>query len=155
MKKLLFITLAVLFLASPALGQNIDLDRLSEAIHQSIQEEIPGVTCRRGQPIQGSGSVLVGSCVFGENVLKVSVIAYASSEIARNRFREFAALKRDKEATADVGEEGYAWGFRKSKVAFRKDRYNIYVSIDNGAVVDADRISKRFAKAVAKGIRNQ
>ena len=157
-KKLVLFVLASLLLVMPAaVGQTSsasDLDRLSDIIHQTLQHELPAVVCRRGQPIEGSGSVLVESCFSGENVLKLSVIPYASKELARSRFREFAALKRDREATADIGEEGYAWGFRKSNIAFREDRYNTYVSIDDSEVVDADKICKQFAKAVTKGLKN-
>ena len=156
MKKTLRLFALFSLLLTAVAGQNTapsDPDRVSAAIHQSLQDEMPTVVCRRGQPIEGSGSVLVESCFFEGNVIKLSVIPYASKDVAKNHFREFAALNKDKETVSDIGEEGYAWGFRKSKTAFSKDRYNVYVSID-GEIVDVDKVSKKFAKVVAKGLKD-
>src|SRR6185295_5156932 len=148
----LFALLSGLLITDAVMGQNPApsyLDTISDAIHRSLQDEMPAVRCQRGQPIKGSGVVLVESCFIGESVIKLSVIPFASKDLAKSQFRELAALKKDKEIAQDTGDEGYTWGYRKSKTAFTKDKYNVFVSINNGEVVDADKIVKRFAKVIA------
>ncbi len=148
----LFVLLLMITSAS-AQSEPADLDRLSEAIHQTVKEEMPQWMCRRGEPIKGSGNVLVESCFSGDTVIKLSVIPHPSRELASLRFREGAGLNRTKEVVNDLGDEGYAWGFQKSKFAFRKGRYSIFVSISDEEK-GADKISRQFAKTVAKGLKD-
>ncbi len=149
--------LLFLFLGTTRLAQSQtspELDRVSEAIRQSVSEEMPSVRCRRGEPMRGSGNVLVEACFAGSNVLKLSVIPYASKELAKTHFRRFVALGSDMESTADVGEESYTWGFRKSDLTFRKDRFNVYIGIDDASAPNAVNIMKDFGKAVAKALKD-
>lgn len=133
---------------------DVDLDRLSDVVDASISNEMAGWTCRRGDPIQGSQNVLVKSCLSGDNVVKISIVPFATSELARTRLRQFVSLGKSGENVSDLGDEAYSWGFKKSKFAFRKGRLNVYVSIADPQQPDAARISKQLARAVAKSLND-
>jgi hypothetical protein len=128
------------------------LDRISEVAQKAVETEMPGWKHRRGEPIKGSGDVLVESYSSGDTTIKLSVIPYASEEEAAGRMRSFKG--HDAEKLSDLGDEGHAWEYRRSKFAFKKHKLNIFVSIAAEDMTDKEKIAKQFAKVVADAVKD-
>jgi len=131
-----------------------DLDQISEAVQRAVQEKMPGWKHRRGQPITGSGNVLVESYSSKDATIKLSVIPYDSKEEAEKEIKDLFAKEGAQRRLADLGDEGCAWGYRGSKFAFRRHNLNVFVSIEADDMTDKEKVAKQFAKVVADALKD-
>ena len=115
---------------------------------------MPGWSHGRGEPFGGSKTVLVESYSSKDTNIKLSVIPYPSNEEAAKRMKDFGSMGEVMEKLSDLGDEGWAWGYRGSKFAFRRHNLNVFVSIDADDMRDKDKVAKQFAKLVADALKD-
>ncbi|MGH9906016.1 MAG: hypothetical protein ACRD8U_10615 [Pyrinomonadaceae bacterium] len=153
------------------LGQgDVDLDSLDHKIKQHLQSNILGWTHRRGQPITGSGNVLIEKWSSPNRGIKISIVPYKSAARAQEVIRHFLEFDKDVQEVKEIGNEAYAWGWEGTNLVFRKGKYLVYLSAGYDADSDPDlrmlepnekrrrqiqeirRINKEFAKHVATAV---
>ena len=105
-----------------------DLDRLDEKFRHHIEPAMSEWKYKRGKPTSEGENVLVQFWSFSERRVMISVMPYRSAQDAKQALQEFAKYLPNKETVPGYGDEAYAWGYGLSKIAFRRGRFNIYVS---------------------------
>jgi hypothetical protein len=143
-----------------------------EAVARELGEQAPGWLRRPVPPMEGSSNTVVDQWELGDFVVKVTITAHDSREEAADSVKkgkhhleveEAAARARGrsdfrliKEELTDVAEGGYAWqdAYGATAVAFRESNLTVYVSVVRPELNKDDRLSKEFAKHVAKALRS-
>lgn len=105
-----------------------DLDKLDEKFTRHIEKTMPGWKRERVEPVSKGENVLIQFWSLSERNVKISVVPHRSANEAREALQEFVRYDPDKEVLSGPGDESYAWGYGLSKIAFRKGRFNVYVS---------------------------
>lgn len=139
------VVLSGLFLTAALAQAQVDLDILEGKVVQHVKAIKPGWQHKRIEPITGSTNVLVANWSFPKRGVRVSIIPHKSAAEARAALRAFVKYDREKEELNDIGDEGYAWGFERSNVAFTKGKFNVFVSA--GADVDHDPDARRLSNS--------
>ena len=173
MKKLMFpcVILLLGLIAGPVVAQtDAEVTNLQEKANRHLEIKMPGWKHQHGEPIQGSGGVLVDFWQFEKRKVKIRVIPYASGRIAKEAFDEFKKYEPDREELKGFGDDAYSWGYALSNVTFRRGRFIVYVSSYAAVELDPDartltpeqtnqrqraemrKWSKEFAKHMATAI---
>jgi len=105
-----------------------DLGRLDEKFARHIEKMMPEWKHERAEPVSKDENVLIQFWSLSDRSVKISVVPHRSASEARDALQEFVKYDPEKEVLSGTGDEAYAWGYGLSKIAFRKGRFNVYVS---------------------------
>lgn len=161
----------LILLVSHALAQQSQtLDELDEKIKRHFEKALPGWKHERVEPFMKSENVLVEFWSLSNRKVKVSIMSYKSVEEARGVFKNHEKYSPNKELMTGLGDEAVASGYGSSEVAFRRGRYNVFISTTADVEADPDarslnqsqmnerqksemrRLSREFAKHVADAL---
>ncbi len=160
----------LIVLLSHAFAQTQVIDELDEKIKRHLEKTLPGWKYERVEPFMNSPNVLVQFWSSTNRKVKISVMPYNSVQEAQEVFKNHRRYSLNKEPVDSVGDDAVASGYGSSDVAFRKDKYNVYISTTADVESDPDargltqaqifereksemrRLSREFAKHVANAL---
>lgn len=143
-----------------------------DAVEREINEQAPGWVRTPVTPMAGSLNVIIDQWELGGFAVKVTITAHDSQEEAAESMKrgrrhleveEDAARARGKSdfrlvkgELPEVGEGGYSWedAYGATAVAFRERNLTVYVSVARPESNKDDKLSKEFARYVAKALRS-
>ena len=100
------------------------------------------------EPIKGSRNVSVNNWELNGQIVRVSILAYASHGEASEAMRGFASDVRTLDRLPELGDGGYSWGMGGSNICFRKGDLTIWVSTSVTNLRAAVKLTQEFAKEV-------
>jgi hypothetical protein len=160
----------LIVLLSHAFAQTQAIDELDEKIKRHLEKSLPGWKYERVEPFMNSPNVLVQFWCSANRKVKISVMPYNSVQEAEEVFKNHRRYSLNKEPVDSVGDDAVASGYGSSDVAFRKGKYNVYISTTADVEADPDardltqaqifereksemrRLSREFAKHVAEAL---
>lgn len=178
MKRMLISSIAAIILVAlpPGLkaqeGVPPQLLAAREAVEREINDRAPGWVRTPVPPMEGSRNVVIDQWELGDFVVKVTIAAHESQEEAvesvkkgkhhleveeeATRARGRSDFRLIKEELPDVAEGRYTWedAYGATAAAFRISNLTVYVSVVRPEANKDDKLSKEFAKHVAKALRS-
>ena len=145
------IVILVVSLNVHAQDSSAELDRITDALVNAVQEELPGWSHKVIAPMEGSRDVSIIQWASGNKAVSVTLVGHASDAEARQRVKEFVADLKADEQLADTGDEGYSWS-TSAALIFRRGRVTVNVQVRGDDLKDEKRMSKQFARLAAAAI---
>ena len=148
---LLFFVSAV----SAAQDYSARLDTVLEQIKTHLSEQKPEYKHRSVEPMGGSKNVSVNNWEFDGQIVRVSILAYASANEAAEAMRKFSSETRTLDRFPELGDVGYSWGMGGSNICFRKGDVTVWISTSSTRATNLKqsvKIVQEFATLVAAAI---
>jgi hypothetical protein len=161
------VVLGTLLLSQARAQDRAKLDALDEKIRRDFAETMPDWKHERVDPIVKTEKVLIQFWSFAHRKVKVSILFHESVEKSHEVFKNYERYNA-KEVLSGLGEEAVASGYAAADVAFRIDKFTVYISTVADVDSDADakslseserttrersemvRLSREFARQVAR-----
>jgi hypothetical protein len=124
------------------------LNSLLEKVKNDLAERKPEWKHRSIEPIEGSRNVSVNNWEADGKIVRVSILAYGSSESAAESMRRFSSETRTLDRLPELGDGGYSWGLGGSNIGFRKGDVTVWVSSSVTNLKQAVKLSQEFAKLI-------
>ena len=153
---------------SHAFAQTQVVDELDAKIKSYLEKTLSGWKYERVEPLRNSPDVLVQFWSSANRKVKISVMPYNSVQEAQEVFKNHKRYSLNKEPLDSVGDDAVASGYGSSDVAFRKGKYNVYISTTADVESDPDARSltqaqifereksemRRWSRELAKHVAN-
>ena len=165
----LFALALLLVVASTSVAQDVspELDNVAKIAEKAIQEKMPGWTCTRIPPMQGSKDVVSEKCESGVQAVSIDIVRFASQEVAKSRMDyarqqlemvDKVAQSQGRQSTDKIqeeltplGDEGFIWQRgAATEIVFRKNNFTI--NINDISKVEDPHLSKEFAQHIASAL---
>jgi len=158
----------LIVLLSHAFAQTQVVDELDAKIKSYLEKTLSGWKYERVEPLRNSPDVLVQFWSSANRKVKISVMPYNSVQEAQEVFKNHKRYSLNKEPLDSVGDDAVASGYGSSDVAFRKGKYNVYISTTADVESDPDARSltqaqifereksemRRWGRELAKHVAN-
>ncbi|SRR6266568_5126272 len=105
-----------------------ELQRLAERIERSIERDHPDWRLERIAPITSSENILIDQWRFGDNSIRMSLVAHRSHVEATEAIQRFARDMRAAEEVRDLAEGGYWFGIDRAELTFIKGKITAYLT---------------------------
>jgi hypothetical protein len=148
--------LLLLFLISHLLviaqRKSVELADIEDKLIRSVDEDFPTWSRQEISPIQSSGDIIINQWRHDRQVIRITIIRYASPEQSHERIQEFANDMKAKRKVAEEGDEEYSLGSGNNSVFLRKGVFVVDVEIAAEAN-DEKELLKSFTRLAVKVVK--
>lgn len=149
---LLLLLLLISHLVVRAQRKSVELADIENKLIRSVDEDFPTWTRQEILPIHGSGDIIINQWGHDRQVIRITIIRYASPEQSHERIQEFANDMKAKRKVAEEGDEEYSLGSGNNAVVLRKGIFVVDVEITAEAN-DEKELLKRFTRLAVKVVK--